>query len=121
MELKRDARDPHLLFVEIDEQINQAIDPTADFVVFVDQLLSDGVAFVVLDCRNIRYFTTVGLAAIIKLHKRMIERKTPLKVSGLRGLAKDEIHTLRLDRMLDICETEEQARQAFTQHMASQV
>jgi anti-sigma B factor antagonist len=85
------------------DQFNQAIQSHLD----------QGRSKIILDCRRVEYISSIGLGSLVALQARLRKKGGELKLAGLYGTAADVIRLVRLDRLLNIYDDAEFARQSF--------
>ena len=85
------------------EQFNRAI----------QNHLDQGRTKIIIDCRRVESISSIGLGSLVALQARLRKKGGEVKLAGLYGTAADVIKLVRLDKLLDIYEDTEYARESF--------
>ena len=75
--------------------------------------LDAGQSKIIIDCRNVGFISSLGIASLIVLQTKLRRRGGEVKLAAIFGPAMDVIRLVRLDRMLDIHGDLEFARKSF--------
>jgi anti-anti-sigma factor len=110
MEFHRDESDGILIFTP-DSQID-----SYDGSPVLDDLLrtiAEGAERVIVDGSALGYMSSVGLTALIRLHKRASERGGQVKLANVGPALSRLLKITRLDQVFQSYKTVEEARAAF--------
>lgn len=86
---------------------------TPEFLAALDRLADDGRRRVIVDCSNLTYLSSAGIAALLRLHRRQAARGADVKIAGARGLILDVLRMTRLDGVFDLHPDVERAHLAL--------
>ncbi len=111
IELKQRESDGDILVIEADGELDAQTAET--FTRKVEQIVSGGVKQLIVDCTLLDAVSSAGVSAIMFLHRRMQQRGGDVKLAGVKGLVRDVLRVMRLDRVLAIYDTVADARRAF--------
>ncbi len=75
--------------------------------------LDVGRSKMIIDCRNLGYISSLGIASLVALQTKLRRRGGEVKLAAIFGPAMDVIRLVRLDKMLDIYGDIEFARKSF--------
>jgi anti-anti-sigma factor len=75
--------------------------------------LDAGRSKMIIDCRNMGYISSLGIASLVALQTKLKRRGGQVKLAAIFGPAMDVMRLVRLDKMLDIYGDLEFARQSF--------
>lgn len=92
---------------ELDENTSE------DFLDCIEEQIENGHNRVVVDCTNLRYFSSYGIGALIRVHSRMKKRDGDVKLAALQGAAAQALRLTALDKVLAVYTTVEDALEAF--------
>ena len=67
----------------------------------------------IIDCRNMGFISSLGIASLVALQTKLRRRGGEVKLAAIFGRAMDVIRLVRLDKMLDIYGDLEFARKSF--------
>jgi len=105
-EVERDV-----LIVSADGGLNR--DTVGEFIDGIAGLIDGGLTKVIIDCTSLTYISSIGLGALLRVHKRMKERGGDVKLAGLTGPVVGIIELTRLDKVFQIYRDVNRARLAF--------
>lgn len=86
---------------------------TSAFDEQVQQQLDAGHTQVVVDCRNLVYISSLGIASLTALHSKLKKKGGVVKIAAVRGPVAQVFRAVRLDKIFEIHADVEQARQSF--------
>ncbi len=92
--------DQDVLMIEADDEINS--DSAAPLIENVGQQITRSLRKVVVDCSNVDYLHTPGIANLVSLHMRLRKSKGHMAVCSVSAAIMDLFHVARLDQLLDI-------------------
>ena len=75
--------------------------------------LAAGHSKVIIDCRNLGYISSLGIASLVALQTKLKRRGGQVKLAAIFGPAMDVMRLVRLDKMLEIYGDLEFARKSF--------
>ena len=75
--------------------------------------LDAGRSKMIIDCRNMGYISSLGIASLVSLQTKLRRRGGEVKLAAIFGPAMDVMRLVRLDKMLDIYGDIEFARKSF--------
>jgi anti-sigma B factor antagonist len=67
----------------------------------------------IIDCRNMGYISSLGIASLVSLQTKLRRRGGEVKLAAILGRAMDVMRLVRLDKMFDIYGDLEFARKSF--------
>ena len=79
----------------------------------IQQRLEPGYTNVIIDCTFLSYVSSRGMGALLTLQARLRKHGGTIKLAGIHGLAADAVRLTRLDKILDIYDDLEFARESF--------
>ena len=79
----------------------------------VQSHLDQGRSKIILDCRRVEYISSLGLGSLVALQARLRKKGGEVKLAGLYGTAADVVRLVHLDRLLNIYDDAELARESF--------
>jgi anti-sigma B factor antagonist len=86
---------------------------TPEFLAALDRLADVGRRRVIVDCANLTYLSSAGVAALLRLHRRQAAKGADVKIAGARGLILDVLRMTRLDGVFDLHPDVERAHLAL--------
>ena len=99
-----------VLVMEVDGRLDSV---AADFLVdCVEGQIEHGVRKIVLDCSNLDYVSSMGLAALIRANSKMKGQGGTVSLVQVPGLVADVVRITHLDKLLNIYSTVEEAAAA---------
>jgi len=75
----------------------------------VEGQIEDGCRKLILDCNDLEYISSVGMGMLVRVHARMKKHGGDVKIARLRGVAATAISLVKLDKILEIYPTMEEA------------
>jgi anti-sigma B factor antagonist len=75
--------------------------------------LDAGRSKIIIDCRNMGYISSLGIASLVALQTKLRRRGGQVKLAAIFGPAMEVMRLVRLDKMLDIYGDLEFARKSF--------
>lgn len=113
MQYETEQLDGGVLVVKPDGELTMAATP--DFLRYMEQIVDAGHQRVVVDCTFLDAISTTGLTALLRLHKRMAERGGQVRLACIKGLVRDALKVMKLDRIFEVYPTVDDARRAMFQ------
>ncbi|MCF7878149.1 MAG: STAS domain-containing protein [Candidatus Omnitrophica bacterium] len=110
MKISEDKKND-IMAVSVSGEIN--IDTSPDLRKAFDQYAKQGIKKVIIDCANLTYIDSSGLATLIELMQRLKKIKGELKICNLAEKVKSVFEVTKLDKLFDICSNQEQAVERF--------
>ncbi len=83
----------------------------------IEALVERGICHLVLDLRMVKFINSTALGSIIKAHKRCRAEGGELAVAQPLGMVKDVIKKVGLDKLITVCESEQDAQKAIVKHL----
>jgi len=74
----------------------------------VERQIADGCKKLILDCKDLEYISSLGMAMLVRAHARMKKHGGDVKITGLRGVAAAAVRLVNLDRIFEIYPTLEE-------------
>ena len=106
-----------MLILSADGGINAA--NSSQFVDDLEKVIKAGVTKLIVDCAKIRYISSSGLGALIRLHKRMCERGGDVRLAAVDSAVVRILEMTRLNLVFHIYATLDDARRSFREAGAS--
>ncbi|MCF7874127.1 MAG: STAS domain-containing protein [Candidatus Omnitrophica bacterium] len=100
-----------IIIASISGEIN--IDTSPELRKAFDQYTDQGIKKVIIDCQNLAYIDSSGLATLIELLQRLKKENGELKICNLAEKVKSVFEVTKLDKLFDICLNQEQAVERF--------
>ena len=101
-------RDNDLMVMAVDGGLDGRT--AEEFVAQVEQLVEGGVRRIIVDCSQLTFLSSAGLAALLRVHHRMTRHGGDVRLAGVQGMVTQVLHLTRLDRMLQLYPDVERAR-----------
>jgi anti-sigma B factor antagonist len=77
------------------------------------RLIEGGARWLIVDCSQLGYISSVGLTTLIRLHKRLTERGGVLKLAAVQPPLAKLLHITRLEQVFEMYPSVEDARQTI--------
>lgn len=107
----RESAGPGLLIT-----LTEAVD-TTNFGSVVDRICEivtrESIGHLALDMRNVDYLYSTALGKLVKLHKRVKEKRGTLYLCEVDSSCRKVLEVTQLDRLLSICDTADDVRAAW--------
>ena len=103
--------DGEILSVVLGGSLNSAT--TDQFNQAIQNHLDQGRTKIIIDCRRVDYISSLGIGSLVALQSRLRKKGGQVKLASLFGVAADTIRLVGLDKLLDIYDDLEFARQSF--------
>lgn len=110
MKINEEKRDG-IMFISVFGEIN--IDTSPDLRKAFDRYINQDIKKVIIDCANLTYIDSSGLATLIELMQRLKKINGELKICNLVNKVKSVFEVTKLDKLFDICASQEQAVERF--------
>jgi anti-sigma B factor antagonist len=110
MKISEDKKDG-IMVVFVSGEIN--IDTSPDLRKAFDQYTQQGIKKVIIDCTELTYIDSSGLATLIELLQRLKKESGELKICNLAAKVKSVFEVTKLDKLFDIFPSKEQAVEGF--------
>lgn len=111
MEFYYDESDKDVLIIKADGGLNS--DNAGEFVSKVEALVDAGLKKIIIDCGKLAFLSSMGMATLMRLHKRMAHSGGNVKVANVHSMIAELLHIARLDKIFQIYPDVNQARLAF--------
>ena len=79
----------------------------------VERLLAGDTKKVIIDAKNLRYVSSLGVGELLTLHRKMKKVGGDVKIASLQGVVFDVLRLAKLDGLFEIYDDIERARLAF--------
>ena len=79
----------------------------------IEDEIKRGNVDLIIDCRNLEFLSSMGLAMMIRVHSRMKKLGGNVKLARVEGTVADVIRTVHLDKVLELYPTVREAREGF--------
>jgi anti-sigma B factor antagonist len=87
----------------------------------LQRLIEGGARKLVVDCAQIGYLSSVGITALIRVHKRMAEHGGSVKLAAIQPPLARLLEITRLDQVFQIYPTVDDALRAFRSERAASI
>lgn len=114
MQLRIDPPENHaqgITMVRVDGGLDN--ETTDEFSAELVDLVESGHRKIIIDAGQLTFLSSVGIGALLTLHKRMAKRGGEVKIAALQGLVFDALRLSGLTRLLAIHPDVAQAELAF--------
>lgn len=81
-----------------------------EFSTQVERLVEGGISRIIVDCAELTYVSSAGLAALLRVHARMRRKGGDVRLAGVRGLVTQVLTLAHLDRLFELYPDVERAR-----------
>ena len=79
----------------------------------VENMIQGGIHKVIIDASHLRYVSSLGVGALLVLHRKMKKLGGDVKLASLHGVVFDVLRIAKLDTLFEIYDDVERARLAF--------
>ena len=79
----------------------------------VEHQIEDGRKKLILDCKDLEFISSMGLAMLIRAHAKMKKLGGDVKLAGVGGLVASTLSLVGLDRVFHLYPTVEEAVAAY--------
>ena len=79
------------------------------------QRTDEGIRFVVFDLTKVTILTSAGIGVLVRLYTRLNDREGGLAIYGCNPRIREIITIVMLDKILNVCDTEDEAWEAIKQ------
>jgi anti-anti-sigma factor len=110
MQFERDPPGGDIIILRADDGLNE---DTGDLVGQLEKQLDQGRRMFIVDGANIRYISSKGMSALVRLHHRIRMRGGEMALAAFNPLPTQALQMTRLDRVFGLHETIDQARDAL--------
>ena len=86
---------------------------TSAFDEQVERQLEAGHTKLIVDCRNLVYISSLGIAALTGLQSKLRKKGGIVKIAAVQGPVAQVFRAVRLDKIFEIHADAEQARKSF--------
>lgn len=111
MEFYYDEVDNDVLIIKADGGLNS--DNAGEFVEKIEALVDAGLTKIIVDCTKLAFMSSMGMATLMRLHKRLAGSGGNVKVANVQSMIAELLHVARLDKIFEIYPNVNQARLAF--------
>lgn len=84
-----------------------------EFNRLIQEHLDAGHSKIIIDCRNMGYISSLGIASLVALQTKLRRRGGEVKLAAIFGRAMEIMRLVRLDKVFDIYGDLEFARKSF--------
>lgn len=84
----------------------------SDFKSDLAEIVENG-ANIVLDLTNVEYVDSAGLGGIVSVLKQLRDNNGEIKIFGLQGRVRALFELVRMHKLIDLCNTQEEAIRSF--------
>lgn len=78
----------------------------------VQKQIENGCNKLILDCDGLEYISSMGLGMLMRVHSRMLKHGGDTKLACVHGIVAEAIKLVRLDKLLEMYPSVEQAMAA---------
>ncbi len=111
MKLIRDDSDPDVVVIEADGELNaEAAEP---FVKSIEDMVEQGTARIIIDCTWLDLVSSTGIFQMLRMLKRVRRHGGDVKLCSIKGIVRDVLTMMRMDRVFEIYPDRSAARAAF--------
>lgn len=103
--------DEHVLVIEADGELNAQ--SAESFVADIEKLVSAGITRIIVDCTLVDHISSAGIAYLLRMHHRVRKHGGEVKLCSIKGIVRDILRFLRLDRVMQLYPDVAQAQAAF--------
>lgn len=75
----------------------------------IQHQIEEGCRKLILDCNDLEFISSVGMGMLMRVHSRMKKHGGDVKLARLHGLAASAVSLVRLDKILQMFPTVEEA------------
>lgn len=93
--------------VDLDSHVSSA------FADDLQRVIDSGARKLIIDCSHLGYVSSIGIASLIRLYKKVVERGGQVKLVGVQGPLARLLDVTRLNQVFQIHPTLEDALEAF--------
>lgn len=111
MEFFYDEIDGDVLVIKADGGLNS--ETVGQFVGEIEQLVDAGLKRIIVDCEHLSFVSSAGLAALMRLHKKMKTHGGDVKVACVHSTIMQVLEITHLAGVFDIYHDVNEARLAF--------
>jgi len=88
-------------------------DTAEQFVDELSQFIDLGMRKLIVDCTRLTYLSSYGIGILVRLHKRLAQKGGNVKLAAVPGVVARVIQLVRLDQVLQIFPTVDEALSSF--------
>ena len=103
--------DGNVLVVAPDGGLDRITGP--ELVAGLEKMIAAGMHNIIVDCTKLAFVSSLGVATLLQLHKRMRDLGGDVKLASVRSLVIDILKLARLDQMFEIYDDVDRARLAY--------
>lgn len=103
--------DEQVLIIEADGEINA--ESAEGLVAELEKHVSSGVTRIIVDCTLVDHISSAGIAYLLRMHHRVRKHGGEVKLCSIKGIVRDILRFLRLDRVMQLYPDVAQAQAAF--------
>ncbi len=118
MEFYYDEVEHNVLIIKADGGLNGQ--NAGEFLDKIEALVEGGIRRIIVDCDHLQFLSSMGMAGLMRLHKRMARAGGDVKVANVHSIIADVLRIARLDKLLAIYPDVNQARLAFREPDAAE-
>jgi len=111
MEFHYHEIDADVLILTADKDLDSHVRP--GFADDLQRVIDSGVRKLIIDCSRLGYVSSIGIASLIRLYKRVVERGGQVKLSGVQAPLSRLLEITRLNQVFQIYPTLDDALAAF--------
>lgn len=117
MEFHYHETDTDVLILTADGALDSHV--SSAFADDLQRVIDGGARKLVIDCSRLGYVSSIGIAALIRLYKKVVERGGHVKLVGVQGPLARLLEITRLDQVFRTYPALEDALRAFRADEAS--
>ena len=111
MDLHLHETDNKVLIIEADGQINAA--SAEELIGNLERIAAAGVTRIIVDFTLVDYISSVGIACLLRIQYRVRRHGGEVKLCSIKGIVRDILRFMRLDRIMSVYADVAEARAAF--------
>ena len=111
MEFHYHETDTDVLILTADGALDSHV--SSAFADDLQRVIDSGARKLVIDCSRLGYVSSIGIAALIRLYKKVVERGGHVKLVGVQGPLARLLEITRLDQVFQTYPALEDALRAF--------
>jgi anti-anti-sigma factor len=111
MDLHLHKADNKVLIIDADGEINGAV--AEELIGKLEQLASSGATRIIVDFTFVDYISSAGIACLLRIQHRVRKHGGEVKLCSIKGIVRDILRFMRLDRIMPVYADVAAARAAF--------
>src|SRR5437868_3692959 len=88
-------------------------DTASEFIQQLETLVDTGVKQIIVDCTNLQYISSFGVAVLVRLHNKLAKHGGDVKIAAAQSPILKVLGVMRMGKFFEIYPDVNQARLAF--------